>query len=144
MIPNSELQNMDLIDLVSERHTQLRKLTEKAWNEESDIPISNSEWYILARIYRSNHTIPQLTRTVNISRQAIHKFVKGLSAKGIVEILDASDNKKEKIIRMTPLGNECYEKNEEMKARLVQELASNIGVEQVETLKAILKLDWKL
>ena len=33
---NSELQSLDLIDLISERHILLRAITEKAWNDSSE------------------------------------------------------------------------------------------------------------
>jgi DNA-binding MarR family transcriptional regulator len=142
MISNSELQNLDLIDLLSERHNFVRRFAERAWNNQSEIYISNSEWYIMARIYKKRPTISYVTKNVEISRQAIHKFIKNLSAKGLVEIQNVEDNKKEKCIQLTPLGVECYEKNEALKAQLENKIAVNIGIEQVKLLKDLLKLDW--
>ncbi|MFJ7727342.1 MarR family winged helix-turn-helix transcriptional regulator [Neobacillus sp. NPDC097160] len=139
---NSELQNLDLIDLISERHSLVRKISEKAWNDKSEIYISNSEWYIMARIYKKRPTISYVTKNVEISRQAIHKFIKNLSAKGLVEINNLENNKKEKCIQLTALGEECYEKNEALKAQLENKIAEKIGAEQVKNLKDLLKLDW--
>jgi len=144
LIPNSELQNLDLFDLISERHSLVRKILEKAWNDNSDIHISNSEWYIMARIYRKRPTISYVNKNVEISRQAIHKFIKGLEAKGLVEIDNVENNKKEKCISLTKLGEECYEKNEAIKAKLEMKLAEVIGINQVNTIKDILKQDWQL
>ncbi|WP_316571819.1 winged helix DNA-binding protein [Neobacillus sp. YIM B06451] len=141
---NSELENLDLIDLISERHSLLRSILGKAWNDNSEIYISNSEWYIMARIYKKQPTISYVTKNVEISRQAIHKFIKNLSAKGLVEIRNAENNRKEKCIQLTPLGEECYEKIVDLKARLVNKIAENIGAEKVEELKNLLKLDWKI
>ena len=142
MSPNSELQNLDLIDLLSERHSLVRGISEKAWNSQSDIYISNSEWYIMARIYKKQPTISFINKTVEISRQAIHKFIKNLEAKGLVEINNVENNKKEKWLQLTALGEECYEKNEALKAGLEKRITDAIGREQVEALKNILKLDW--
>ncbi|MBS4196682.1 MarR family winged helix-turn-helix transcriptional regulator [Lederbergia citri] len=142
LTPNSKLQNLDLIDLLSEHHSSTRKLMEKAWNEHSEIYISNSEWYIMARIYKKRPTISYVTKNVEISRQAIHKFIKNLSAKGLVEIHNVENNKKEKCIQLTPLGEECYEKYEILKSQLENKIANQIGAEQVKTLKDVLKLDW--
>jgi len=144
MIPNSELQNLDLIDLLSERQTLVRRISEKAWNDQSEIYISNSEWYIIARIYKKQPTISYVTKNVEISRQAIHKFIKNLSAKGLVEVQNVENNKKDKCIQLTPLGEECYEKNAALKAQLEKEIAEKIGIEQVEKLKDLLKLDWRI
>lgn len=142
MISNSEMQNLDLIDLLSERHNLVRRIAEKAWNDQSEIYISNSEWYIMARIYKKRPTIAYVTKNVEISRQAIHKFIKNLSAKGLVEIQNVENNKKEKCIQLTALGIECYEKNEALKANLENEIAEKIGSDQVKILKDLLKLDW--
>lgn len=141
---NSELQNLDLIDLLSERHSLVRRISETAWNDKSEINISNSEWYIMARIYKKRPTISYVTKNVEISRQAIHKFIKNLSAKGLVEIQNVENNKKEKCIQLTALGEECYEKNAALKAQLENEIAEKVGIEQVTILKDILKLDWKI
>lgn len=139
---NVELQNLDLIDLLSERHSLLRKISEQAWNNQSDIYISNSEWYIMARIYKKRPTISYVNKNVEISRQAIHKFIKQLEAKGLIEIHNVENNKKEKCVQLTALGEACYEKNEALKAQLEQKVAEKIGAEQVKLLKDLLALEW--
>lgn len=139
---NLGLQNLDLIDLLSERHSLVRKISEKAWNDQSEIYISNSEWYIMARIYKKRPTISDVTKNVEISRQAIHKFIKQLAAKGLVDIQNVEYNKKEKCVQLTALGEVCYEKNEALKAQLENKIAEKIGAEQVKLLKDVLKLEW--
>lgn len=141
---DSEFRNMDIIDMVSERHLQLRKLTEKRWNDSSDIYLSNSEWFIMARIYKKQPTIAYVSKNVDISRQATHKFIKNLEAKGIVEISSVEYNKKDKCIRLTKLGEECYEKSQSLKLNLEKEITDKIGSEQFTLLKDLLKLDWGL
>jgi len=120
----------------------VRKISEKAWNDQSEIYISNSEWYIMARIYKKQPSISYVTKNVEISRQAIHKFFQKLSEKGLVEIQNVENNKKEKCIQLTALGEECYEKNAALKAQLENKIAEKIGMEQVTILKDILKLEW--
>lgn len=136
---NSKLQYLDLIDLLSERHLLLRSISEKSWNDSSDIYVSNSEWFIMARVYKKQPTISYVTKPVDISRQAVHKFIKSLEAKGLVEIKNAEHNKKDKCIKLTALGNECFEKNEALKAKLEKKIADQIAI-----LKDILKSDWGL
>ncbi|MFJ7738133.1 MarR family winged helix-turn-helix transcriptional regulator [Lysinibacillus sp. NPDC097287] len=137
-----ELQNLDVIDLLSERHAILHRLVEDKWNEHNEIYISNSEWYILARIYKKRPTISDVTKSVDISRQATHKFIKRLQEKGLVEVTNVEHSKKHKAIRMTKFGEECYEKNKLLKIEIEQQLVNVIGEEQVTNLKNILKLDW--
>lgn len=139
-----ELQNLDVIDLLSERHIILRRLAEDKWNQNGDIYISNSEWYILARIYKKQPTISEVTKSVDFSRQATHKFIKRLVAKGLVEVSNVEHSKKHKAIRMTEFGEGCYKKNILIKAEIEQQLINTIGQEQVTNLKNLLKLEWGL
>src|SRR3954451_5151811 len=127
--------------MLSERHLQLRKVTEKLWNDSSDIYLSNSEWFIMARIYKKQPTIAYVTKHVDISRQATHKFMKSLEAKGLVEINNVENNKKNKCIRLTKLGEECYEKYESLKAKIEKEIADKIGSEKLNLLKDFLQFD---
>ena len=139
-----EIKSLDLIDRLSERHLQLRKITEKLWNDNSDIYLSNSEWFIMARIYKKQSTIAYVSKHVDISRQATHKFIKSLEVKGLVEISNVENNKRDKRIRLTKLGEECYEKNESLKANLEKDISDKIGSEQLKLLKDFLDLDWGL
>ncbi len=139
---NANLEDLDLIDLLSERHVLLRNICEQSWNNTSDIYISNSEWYIMARIYKQQPTISYVSKNVDISRQATHKFIKSLEGKGLVAVKNSNINKKEKCLQLTPLGEACYEKNETFKATLEEKIANQLGTEQLLILKHILKSDW--
>ena len=138
------MHNLDLIDLLSEHHILLRRISEKLWNDSSDIYISNSEWFIIARIYQKQPTISNVSKQVDISRQATHKLIKSLESKGLVVVKNVENNKKDKCIRLTALGEECYEKNESLKATIEKKIANHIGTEQLILLKDILKADWGL
>ncbi len=137
-----DVNSLDLIDLISERHIMIKRVTEELWNNSNDIYISNSEWFIIAKIYKKNPTISYINKQVNISRQATHKIIRSLESKGLVEISGVKDNKKEKSIRLTTLGDACYEKNESLKAGLENKIANQIGRENLESIKEVLKEDW--
>lgn len=141
---SSESQNLDLIDLISERHVLLRNLNSQLWNDSHDLYISNSEWFIMARIYKKQPTISYVTKQAGISRQATHKFIKNLESKGLVEIGKVQHNNKDKCIRLTKFGEECYKKNEIIKATVEAKIIESIGVEQATQLKEILQSDWRL
>lgn len=81
------------------RKTSETVLYPKSWNNNSDINISNSEWFIMARIYKKQPTISYVTRHVDISRQATHKFIKSLESKGLIVIKPVPNNIKEKCIQ---------------------------------------------
>ncbi|WP_251139027.1 MarR family transcriptional regulator [Exiguobacterium sp. s142] len=144
MTPYEQLTPTHLLDLLGERHDQIRRISERAWNEQHDIYISNSEWYILARIYRKNPTISEVTRNVHVSRQAIHKLIKNLKTKELVTVTDHPTSRKDKCIQLTDLGIRCYEQNEALKANLEQKIATTLGDDAFNQLQTLLQTDWKL
>lgn len=141
---NLKFQNIDLIDLINERQVIFKSILEERWGEVSDIPFSNSEWYIMTRIYKKQPTISYVTKHVHTSRQATHKLIKRLEAKGIVEIMKANHNNRDKCIKLTELGEECYEKIVDIKRELENQISQKIGEEKLLVLKEILGLDWGL
>jgi DNA-binding MarR family transcriptional regulator len=138
----SQFDNLDLMDTLSERHLQLRRVTESMWNNKSNIYLSNSEWFIIARIYQKENPVSYVTKKVDISRQATHKLIKSLESKGLVETFNVSHNKKDKYLRLTKLGEECYKENKALKARIEKQIAEKIGSDRLNILKEILKTDW--
>lgn len=137
-----ELQNQNVIDLLNKRFELLRRLAEEKWSNNNNTYISNSEWSILDRIYKKEPTIAEVAKGVDFSRQATHKFIKGLEAKGLVEVCSVQFSKKHKAIRMTEFGEVSYEKNVLYKAEIEQQLVNSLGEVHVTNLKNILNLNW--
>ncbi len=133
-----EVQHLDLFDLISERHSTIRRILEEKWNEMSDISISNSEWYIMSKVNNHQPTISMVAKNVQISRQAAHKFIKKLASKGLVEIVPGSNNR-DKCIQLTDLGQICVDKYIILKKEIEMKISEMIDVHQ---LKTILKSDW--
>ena len=96
----------------------------------------------MARIYKKQPTISYVSKHVDISRQATHKFIKKLESKGLVKIQNVENNNKDKCIQLTALGEECYEKNEAFKEALIKKIANQMGEEKLAMLHSILKMDW--
>lgn len=97
----------------------------------------------MLRIYQEKETtVSFISKSVDITRQATHKFIKQLQEKGLVEVGEQENNRKEKRIQLTTFGKECYEKNAQLQANLEKEIAEHIGQERLEQLKDILKMNW--
>lgn len=133
----------DLIDLISERHAMLRKMCEKMWNDSNSVPISSSEWQIMARIYKKSPTVAYIAKQAGISRQAAHKFIKKMENKDLIEFVQ-SNNNKDKCVQLTEFGTTCFEKNMVNKTWLERRIADKIGPEPYLQLKTLLKADWGL
>ncbi|WP_323703173.1 winged helix DNA-binding protein [Mammaliicoccus sp. Dog046] len=144
MITNQELQDLDLFDILSERHGIIRTKIESMWNDTHDVHMSSSEWYIMAKVYQHKCNISTITKSVTISRQAVHKSIKQLHQKGLVDIQDVEGNKKEKAIQLTALGEEYFLEVTRQKKMLEQHLIESIGLDNVNKLRDILKMDWDI
>ena len=140
---NSRFENDSLVDLLSECHQSMRKMLESTWNLHHEVPISNTEWYILSKVYNHDRIpLSEVTKHVSISRQAIHKQVKNLEAKNFLMVGNVKYNKKEKCLQLTEKGKNYYERYEQLKAELETKIASKIGKEEIILLKEILGKDW--
>lgn len=136
------LEQLDIIDLISERHSLLRSRIDIRWNAQSDIHLANSEWYILSRIVDASATIAEISKTVAISRQAIHKFIRQLEQKGLINVFDMQDSKKLKGVEMTQLGRECYQRYDELKQEIITEIVSIIGEDNKRLFEKLLRQPW--
>ncbi|MBD8026270.1 winged helix-turn-helix transcriptional regulator [Ureibacillus sp. Re31] len=136
-----EHEQLDLFELISECYSSIRKKIEEKWSEISDITISNSEWYIMMKIYKKQPTISSVTKNVRISRQATHKFIKKLESKGLVEILPGNNNR-DKCIQLTNIGELCVEKYIVLKKDLEMKIQEKIGNEKYTIIKEILQSEW--
>ena len=144
LVLSSVLEKLDFFDIVGERHIQIRSIIEKRWNDTSDIYISNSEWFIISKIYKKQPTISYVSKQVNITRQATHKFIKNLEAKGILKISNLENNKKDKCVQLTVRGERCYQEYIALKVNLEKKIIEKIGDEQFRLLKEIMESDWGL
>ncbi|MCP8714627.1 MarR family winged helix-turn-helix transcriptional regulator [Staphylococcus arlettae] len=144
MSGNQQLHELDFIDLLSERHAQLRQLTETAANVDQENKISSSEWYIISIIGAETYTLSELTALVKLTRQAIHKTIKQLEQKELVVLKAVTGNKKEKCVNLTTLGHDLWQRNQTYQQELEQHIKTTIGVAQFEQLKALLQTDWDL
>lgn len=140
---NDSLQQ-GLFDLIRQRFNELNEVLENLWISYSNKPISLSEWNLIAQISEKKLFISQVVKQVSISRQATHKLLRQLEEKGIVEIYECENNKRDKCICLTPLGEQCYKKYVEIKQDIEKDITRNIGEKNLQILKNILKSDWGL
>lgn len=133
-----------LFDLIQERFHAMNELLENLWVSFSNKSISLSEWNVIAKIFGQKMFMSQVTKQVSISRQATHKIVKRLEEKGIVEIFKVEYNKRDNCICLTPYGEQCYKKYEELKKEIEKEIIEKIGDNNFQMLKTLLQRDWGL
>lgn len=133
---------MNLVDLISEMHKVLRAKVNDRWNENNVEKINQTESHILGILGRESTTVAQLSREINISRQAIHKCVQNLIVRGYLEIENMKGSNKEKLVVLTEKGKICNDEMLHIKSSIEEEICKELGNSSVEILKLLLRKKW--
>jgi DNA-binding MarR family transcriptional regulator len=139
---NSYLDNLNLIDLLSEKHAQLRKIVRDKWSENVGEYITDTESYIIALLERKAMTAAQLARIIDISRQGVHKSTKNLIAKGYIKIENIESSSRDKTLVLTEKGEKFCEETLVLKNQLEKSIEEIIGTKNLKVLKSCLKETW--
>ncbi|KTD85623.1 MarR family winged helix-turn-helix transcriptional regulator [Paenibacillus etheri] len=136
---DNHLQEMNLIDLLSEKHLVLRKIV----TDQDPDQINKTESHILAVLEAHQMlSISEISRIINISRQGTHKSIQGLLSRNYVEAVEVEGNQRDKNIILTQKGIECNQRMMITKIELEQRIANKLGAANVELLKSLLKEEW--
>ena len=139
------LGDLNLVDLVSEKHKKLRKEVMKLWVIQHDEYISDSESHMIHMIGNMNikeMTVAQIARKMNISRQGAHKCAKKLIDSEYIIMKAIQGNNRDKLLTLSKKGEEYCKEMLILKQQVEEEIINNIGYENVEFLKNILRKSW--
>jgi DNA-binding MarR family transcriptional regulator len=136
------LKDLNLIDLVSEKHKKLRKEVMKLWAKQHGEYISDSESHMLGTINIKETTVAEIARKMNISRQAAHKCSKKLIEGGYIIMKSIEGNNRDKLVILTLKGEAYCKEMLILKQEIEEEIVKKIGYDNVQFLKEILRKDW--
>jgi len=139
----TDTREIDIISLISEKNSQLRKLCENQWNAGQHVKITSTEWYVLSQLYNAEPSVSQVAKSVNITRQATHKCLRSLQEKGLLKIVIRPHNKRNRFIVLTPYGNQCWAEYSTIKKQLEEQIALTIGADNVNLIKEHFSKDWR-
>jgi DNA-binding MarR family transcriptional regulator len=83
-----------------------------------------------------------LARRLGITRQSAQSLVRGLEAKGLVELVDDPEDGRAKKITLTAAGRQSVPLALETFEQLENELSRRIGAKRVTQLRNALEADW--
>lgn len=126
-----DINNLNIIDLISENHIKLRRIVEDRWIESNEEEISHTEGFLLAKISMGKISIAEVARQANISRQAMFKCAKKLELRGYLKFTN-------KYAELTDKGLAYCKKSIKLKEDIEKEIINNIGQKNLELLKEIL------
>ena len=110
------LGDLNLVDLVSEKHKKLRKEVMKLWIAQHDEYISDSESHMIGTINIKEMTVAEIARKMNISRQGAHKCAKKLIDSEYIIMKSIEGNNRDKLLTLTKKGEELLQGNVNFKA----------------------------
>ena len=118
------LENLNIIDLLSEKHAKLRKMVIETWIEMGEESVSDTESYMLALVEREKLTVAQLGRIIGISRQGAHKCAKSLIERGYLTMENRNYRGKE--LLLTDKGIRFCRETLILKEKFEEEIKNNI------------------
>ena len=83
-------------------------------------------------------SISELARLMNISRQAVHKTAHKLEDLGFLELITRNGNKKDRLVKITELGQEVRKQGAEHIMVIEEKLAWSMGKRNLEFMRIIL------
>ncbi|MCM3721943.1 MarR family winged helix-turn-helix transcriptional regulator [Solibacillus isronensis] len=130
---------IDFIELLYRQHKQLRQKAEIMWNENNDLHITSSEWFVLKNIYEGYVTVPELVKQLDISKQGVHKFVTSLQEKKLITTELIKGSKVQKMAHLTEKGIVIFNESKKMELEIEKMVRDTIGDKEYELLLEMLK-----
>ena len=121
---------MELVEWMEREMVELNK-TSKYRGSVTEIRLFNA-------LRGQEKSMSELARIMNISRQAVHKTAHKLVNLGFLELISEDGNKKNRIIKITTLGQEIRKQGAEHLMEIERKLSWNLGERNLEFMKIIL------
>ena len=132
--------NLNIIDLISEKHIVLRREVEDRWDAIEEEDISHTEALLLAKIEMGKISIAEVARQANISRQAMYKCAKKLELRGYLKFV--TNERNNKYAHLTDKGKDYCKRSKELKVFIEKEISDVLGEKNIEILKELLNKRW--
>ena len=133
-------KNLNIIDLISEKHIILRREVEDRWKAIDEEEISHTEALLLAKISMGRIALAEVARQANVSRQAMYKCAKKLEDRGYLKFV--ADENNNKYTELTEKGVEYCEKSIDLKEKIEEEISRIIGLDKLKLIKELLNKEW--
>ncbi len=134
-------QQLGVIDLISEKHKQLRYSIQNSINQGLENHFSEMDIYLITLIHFSPMSISEAARNMGITRQGAHKHAKRLIE---LEYLQAEScqNRRDKELRLTPKGLTLHSDIMQIKSSYEGQIVQALGQENFTTLMRFLQMPW--
>ncbi|WOT06836.1 MarR family winged helix-turn-helix transcriptional regulator [Shewanella youngdeokensis] len=144
MINVDFLKTLGVVDLISEKHKQLRHNMMSTIDEQCDDHFSSIEVFLISLVAFKPMSVSETARYMAISRQAAHKHVKQLINLGYIELTTSESNRRDKIVTPTEKGLLLSKQFNAIKQQKEAKLEALIGTQDYQVIKAIFEKNWDI
>ena len=103
--------------------------------------ITSARWKVLGAITLANspQTVPQIARTMGLTRQAVQRLVDVMYEEELLEFQPNPEHKKAKLVSLTNKGVNIYSKLDKKQVKWARENSLNLTKKDLETTLSVLK-----
>lgn len=112
-------------------------LRRRGWPE-----ITRPQSMLMCNLALGLHRPSEIARRLGVSRQAVHATLTQMVAKGVLTLVDDANDRRVKVVALTPFGERMRRDAQEAMTVMVDELARRIGTGQVGGLRSALLAAW--
>jgi DNA-binding MarR family transcriptional regulator len=87
-------------------------------------------------------SLSELARRLIVSRQAVHQLANEALRHGLVELVDSPTNRRVRLLKFTPLGEQMFASGTADLLEIERQLAARLGESDMAELLRILSKDW--
>ncbi len=99
----------------------------------ADLGLTNARWQILRAIADQPHSVAQIARSLDLSRQAVQRIADLLVEEGFAAFSVNPEHKRAKLLDLTPKGREVLEEANRRHARRSRRLAASFGAGRIDS-----------
>jgi DNA-binding MarR family transcriptional regulator len=105
-------------------------------------PITPAQSMVFANLAPGGSTATELAARIGVTRQAVQQTVAGLVRDGLLEAADPGADRRERAVRLTPLGTQNVAAALRVFSDLEATLEERLGARAVRALRETLAADW--
>lgn len=103
--------------------------------------ITSARWKVLGAIALAGSplTVPQIARTMGLSRQAVQRLVDVMHSEEFLELLPNPDHKKAKLVSLSDKGLDIYSKLDKKQVKWANKNSQNLIQKDLEAALSVLR-----
>jgi DNA-binding MarR family transcriptional regulator len=105
-----------------------------------DAGLTSARWQVLGAVALAERppTVPQIARSMGLTRQSVHATVQRLLNDELVDLIDNDEHRRSPRVRLTSRGDEAYRSLDRAQATWVNQLSRGIRAADLRIVKNVL------